>query len=127
MRAISTGGTVMWNVGIAMFSTTNRFLFRCLSMLPTAAGERASTATVPSDTRIGRLSINYRELLAVLLALHSFRPLLQSLRHEVQVMTENIATTASNIKTWVGQTRFETALVDLRPQSRYNPHSFASS
>ena len=46
-------------------------------------------------------SINYRQLLAILLALHSFRPLLQSSGHMVQVMTNNIAT-AANINHWGG-------------------------
>ena len=45
----------------------------------------------PWDRETFRQSINYRELSAVLLALHSFRPLLQSSGHVVKVMTDNIA------------------------------------
>ena len=46
-------------------------------------------------------SINYCQLLAVLLALHSFCSLLQSSGHVVQVMTDNNAT-AANINHWGG-------------------------
>lgn len=49
------------------------------------------------DRETARQSITRRELLAVLLALPRFRPLLQSSCDAVQVMTENIAT-ATNIK-----------------------------
>lgn len=49
----------------------------------------------PWDRETFRQSINYRELSAVLLTLHSFRPLLQSSGHVVKVMTDNIAAAAN--------------------------------
>ena len=49
------------------------------------------------DRKTARQSINRRELLAVLLALPRFRPLLQPSGDAVQVMTENNAK-ATNIK-----------------------------
>ena len=59
---------------------------------------------------------------------HSFRPLLQSSGHVVQVMTDN-SDAAANINHlgWPnpGLTDLTRALVGLRPQSQCNLHSFA--